>query len=339
MPPVGGSTPVGVIDVVRRLVMQASVALRAIPRVIGIFAGPTDPTAIIPSASGARWWLQRLGLFALQETLEVADDWVYLIDHSVQIGTVKVCVILGLRLSELPSPARPLWHEDVRLLATIPTESSTGEVVAEQLQQTAQRTGIPREIVSDHGSDVKKGSELFAARQPHTAVVYDAAHHGACVLKRCFAADPVWADFLGQLNQTKARIQQTADAYLMSPSLRQKARDMNLASVLRWCRSLLALLDRGAAGGSASARPGPLRLAAAVPPSDRAVVALGIDRAWQCRVRPHTRFVARLRDRAWQTLECASVSGTSRETGSRVERIRPPTKRDGSTRRAAGRKH
>ena len=71
MPPVGGSTPVGVIDVVRRLVMQASVALRAIPRVIGIFAGPTDPTAIIPSASGARWWLQRLGLFTLQEPLAV----------------------------------------------------------------------------------------------------------------------------------------------------------------------------------------------------------------------------------------------------------------------------
>jgi hypothetical protein len=32
----------------------------------------------------------------------VADDWVFLIDHSVQIGTVKVCVILGLRLRDVP---------------------------------------------------------------------------------------------------------------------------------------------------------------------------------------------------------------------------------------------
>ena len=86
--PVGGSTPVGVIDVVRRPVMQASVSLRAIPRVIGIFTEPTDPAAIIPSASGARWWLQRLGLFTLQEPLVIADDWVYLMDHSVQIGSV-----------------------------------------------------------------------------------------------------------------------------------------------------------------------------------------------------------------------------------------------------------
>jgi hypothetical protein len=95
---------VGVIDVVRRLVMQASVSLRAIPRVIGLFTDSTNPAAIVPSASGARWWLQRLELFTLQEPLEVADDWVYLIDHSVQIGSVKVCVIVGLRLSELPRP-------------------------------------------------------------------------------------------------------------------------------------------------------------------------------------------------------------------------------------------
>ena len=252
--PIGGSTSVGVIGMVRRLVLTAGVALRAIPGVFETFGGLSDPTAVIPSASGARWWLQRLGLFALQEKLEVADEGVYLIDHSVQIGTVKVCVIVGLRLSELPSPARPLRQEDLRLLATIPTESSTGEKVAEQLQQTAQRTGIPREIVSDHGSDVKKGSELFAARHPHTAVVYDAAHHGACVLKRRFEADPRWADFLTPLNQTNSRLQQTSDAYLMSPNLRPKARYMNVASVLRWCRAMLVLLDRGTTSGPASAR-------------------------------------------------------------------------------------
>ncbi len=44
----------------------------------------------ISSASGARWWLQRLGLFALREPLTIVADGVYLIDHSVQTGTVKV---------------------------------------------------------------------------------------------------------------------------------------------------------------------------------------------------------------------------------------------------------
>lgn len=141
----------GVIETCHRLVVQAGVALRAVPRVITIFCGVPDATTPLPAATSVRWWLQRLGLFALREELEVAEDWVYLIDHSVQIGTVKVCVILGLRLCDVPFPARALRHDDVRVLAVIPIEKSTGEVVESQLEQAAGRTGIPRQIVSDHG--------------------------------------------------------------------------------------------------------------------------------------------------------------------------------------------
>ncbi len=234
--------------------VQAGVALRAVPRVITIFCGVPDATTPLPAATSVRWWLQRLGLFALREELEVADDWVYLIDHSVQIGTVKVCVILGLRLCDVPFPRRALRHDDVRVLAVIPIEKSTGEVVEAQLEQAAQRTGIPRQIVSDHGSDVKKGSERFAQRHPETVVTYDAAHHGAIVLQRRFEADSRWSEFVARLGQIKARIQQTSDAFLLAPSLRPKARYMNLASLLRWARNILELLDRGAAGGRASQR-------------------------------------------------------------------------------------
>lgn len=224
------------------------------PRVFGILFGVPDAATILPEATSVRWWLQRLGLFALREQLEVADDWAYLIDHSVQIGTVKVCVILGLRLRDVPFPTRALRHDDVRVLAVIPTERSTGEIVDAQLEQAAERTGSPRQIVSDHGSDVKKGSELFAQRHPDTVVTYDAAHHGAIVLQRRFQADQRWSEFIARLGEVKARIQQTSDAFLLAPSLRPKARYMNLASLLRWGRNILALLDRGPSGGVASVR-------------------------------------------------------------------------------------
>ena len=166
-----------------------------------------------------------MGLCALREPLEIAHDWVDLIDHSVQLGQVKVCLIPGARLSELPSPARPLRQADLRLLALIPVEHSTGKIVQQPWEETARRTGIPRQIVSDHGRDVKSGSELFAAEHPRTAVLYDAAHHGACVLQRRFEHDTRRTDFLARLGQTKSRIQQTPDADLMSPSLRPKARN------------------------------------------------------------------------------------------------------------------
>lgn len=236
------------------MVVQAGVSLRGVSRVMAIFCGVLDAQTVLPAATTVRCWLQRLGLYALREPLEQATDWVYLIDHSVQIGTVKVCVILGLRLTQVPFPARALRHDDVQVLAVIPSEHSTGEVVAAQLEQAAQRTGIPRQIVSDHGSDVKKGNALFAQRHPGTVVTYDAAHHGAILLQRRFEADARWTEFVARLGTVKARIQQTSDAYLLAPSLRPKARYMNLASLLRWGRKILSLLDRGAAGGPASQR-------------------------------------------------------------------------------------
>ena len=235
------------------MVRTAGATLRSIPRLFQIFSGD-DPDAIIPSASGVRSWLLRLGLFALREPLPVATDWLFLIDHSVQIGTIKACVIVGIRQSQLPAPMRPLRAEDLHLLGLHPVEISNGEVVLEQLEQAAQRVGIPREITSDHGSDVKKGCELFAARHSETRLAYDTAHHGAIVLKKRLEAHPLWSSFNSRLGKVKAQLLQTSDAFLVSPSPRSKARFMNVASLLKWSRAILRLLDRGASGGCSSER-------------------------------------------------------------------------------------
>ena len=242
------------IDAVRRLVIKAGTALRAVPKVFEIFTPASDPAACQPSASGARWWLLRLGLYTLRATLPVATDWIYLIDHSVQIGTVKVFVITGIRASSLPTPPRPLVRADLHLLALIPTEHSNGDIVTAQLNETAKRTGIPRAIVSDHGSDVKKGSEQFAAEHPGSVTIYDAAHFGAILLKRRLEAHPQWSRLITRLGQTKAKLLQTSDACLASPSLRPKARYMNLGPLLKWCRQILLLLDRDPETSPASQR-------------------------------------------------------------------------------------
>jgi len=224
--------------------------MRAVPRVFAILYRKLEATTVIPAASSVRWWLQRLGLYALREPLPRTGDWVLLIDHSVQIGTLKACVILGIRLCDIPYPRRALRFEDMHVIAVIPVEQSTGEIVDAQLEQATRRIGIPRQVVSDGGSDVKKGAALFAGRHPETAVTYDAAHHGAIVLKRRFEDDPQWSEYIGLLGQIKSRIRQTIDAFLASPSLQPKARYMNLESLLKWSRRILDLLDRDASGSS-----------------------------------------------------------------------------------------
>jgi hypothetical protein len=58
----------------------------------------------------------RIGLAALLRSKVIADDWIWLIDHSIQIGQCKCLVILGIRRSEFPV-GRPLCHEDMELIA------------------------------------------------------------------------------------------------------------------------------------------------------------------------------------------------------------------------------
>ncbi len=107
-----------------------------------------------------------------------------LIDHSVQIGTVKVCDCIACAMFRYPQ--RALRYEDMHVIAVIPVEQSTGEIVDAQLEQ-ATRDGIPgKSSAIARFSDVKKGAALFARHHPDAAVTYDAAHHGAIVIKRRF---------------------------------------------------------------------------------------------------------------------------------------------------------
>src|SRR5208337_225606 len=50
------------------------------------------------------------------------DDCAYLIDHTVQIGTVKCFAVVGVRLSQLPYPSRCLQRQDLVLIALTPMQ-------------------------------------------------------------------------------------------------------------------------------------------------------------------------------------------------------------------------
>jgi hypothetical protein len=85
----------------------------------------------------------------------------------------KCLLILGVRLSELLRTDLVLGHEDVEPIALFPVRSSNGEVVFQQLEQTIDQTGLPREILADQGSDLKAGIERSCHQHPHACSIYD----------------------------------------------------------------------------------------------------------------------------------------------------------------------
>lgn len=188
-------------------------------------------------------WLLRLGLFELSRSKAKADDWVWIMDHTVQLGTLKVLVVVGLRLSEWEPRRGPLRHEDVMLLDLVPMRRSNGEVIEGRLEVVAEKTGVPRAIVCDGGTDLRGGIAGFRQTRPGVASVYDVKHKTALLLQSQLERDARWGRFISAVNQTRAWVGLTELAYLSPPSLKPKARYMNLSPLVRWGQGALAFLD------------------------------------------------------------------------------------------------
>jgi hypothetical protein len=243
------------------LVLAAAVSLRGASRVIELVGTLFELPEAAPAWYTGRLWLLRVGYYKLTRPKEQAADWVWIIDHTIQLGEQKCLVILGVRLSALPPPGTCLRHEHVEPIALYPVQTSRGEVVYQQLTQAIAHTGVPREILSDGGSDLQAGIAQFQQGHPETRAIYDIKHKTALVLKHELAEDAQWKAFLQQVAQTKQRVQQTPLAFLAPPTQRRKARYMNVDILIRWGTQVLAYLAPPRQAGKGPVTPAQLTAA------------------------------------------------------------------------------
>jgi hypothetical protein len=152
-------------------------------------------------------------------------------------------VVLGIRLADLPPPGTCLTLKDLEPLHIEPMPKSNSALVHEQLETVVEKTGVPRLILDDHGSDLHGGVKQFCQQHPHTSEIYDITHKAARLLKANLEADPTWSGFCTAAGQTKVQAQQTELAFLVPPSQRSKARYMNLGPLLTWGQRTLEILD------------------------------------------------------------------------------------------------
>jgi len=224
-----------------RLVM-IGVSMRGATRVMTLIDEVFGLNIDTPDWTTGRLWLMRLGHAMLTMPLQQADDWAWLIDHSVQIGQEKCLVILGVRLRDLPKPGEALRYQDMHLIALVPRTSWTRQEVDDALQAAIKRTGVPRVIVNDYGVDVHGGVQIFQVSHPNTMEIYDIKHKAACLLKGRLEKNPRWQEFQRQIGQTRCAVQQTDVGFLTPPAPKPKARFMNLRPQLEWAEGVLEVL-------------------------------------------------------------------------------------------------
>jgi hypothetical protein len=241
--PVHHAYSLAAIGMTLQMVLNSALSFRACSLVVNLLQDYLPQFRGVPAPNTVESWLLRLGLHELQRPKEKANDWVLMIDHTLQLGARKCLLIVGIRQSVWEQLDEPLTHKDLTMLALEPVEKSDGVQVNRQLEAVVKQIGTPMAVLSDEGSDLINGAARFQEKHAETLVLNDIAHKAAVFLKRELLADPRWEAFVKQCGQTQPKVKQTELGHLAPPTLKVKARYMNLGPLICWGAKMLRLVE------------------------------------------------------------------------------------------------
>jgi len=244
-PVLGSHFEISSIVMVVGFVLEAAISMRAASRVLELTSVQMgqDPHQA-PSHTTVQNFLLRIGLCLLQRDTLRRDDWIWISDHTYSVGTTKVFVVLGITLADFQQLRRPLEHQDTEVLALLPVEQSNGVIVHQQYSDLADRVGIPLAVLSDGGSDLKKGAALLQQDHPDVISLYDIVHLTSRKIEKVLNSDPLWDEFRKACCQCANSVRQSTLAHLKPPRPKTKARYMNIDREVRWGARAILLLDR-----------------------------------------------------------------------------------------------
>lgn len=224
--------------------LSKSVGFRPTERALTIIFAWLGIEAKIPSWDAIRCWACRVGVAQLQQLPEQANDWIWMTDHSNQIGTEKVLQILGIRASQLPPPGQTLSRDKMTVLAVVPGKDWKRDDVRREYKKLAQRIGAPRDLLTDGAVELFESADVLRKPGKKLTVLRDMKHFAANTFEKLIGKDERFVKYLSQLGSTRSRIQQTELGHFTPPPQKPKARFMNLGPSLRWGQMVSHHLSR-----------------------------------------------------------------------------------------------
>jgi hypothetical protein len=185
-------------------------------------------------------WELKLGLHKLQRPKSQDQEWVWMADHVVRLGSYKCFVVVGVKMESIRNRKDlTVKLEDLEPMAILPMKKSNGDEVAQKLRETMVKTNIcPTGLVIDHGSDLRKGSQKIHSQYPDMQVKYDVCHKVACELKKRLKTDE-WETMTKKATETKKAFSMGKFHRFSPPQQRSKARYMNLDTLVSWGHNIL----------------------------------------------------------------------------------------------------
>ena len=238
------------------LFLKARISFRAVCRVLSLLASELGMKRT-PCPQTVINWVSRLSIVRIEAARGLrgvplaqapfSNGLLWMIDLSIGLGAGKILAVLALDAHhhQLLGAAPSLEH--VHCLGGAVAESWTGESIADLLDRLIAQMGRPAAYLKDGGSELQKAADLLAARGLGSPCIDDISHAAASMLKRYYQHHPAFEHFLSACGRVSGKLKHTVLACLAPPTVRTKARFMNVHRLLTWAERVLALSPPGGA--------------------------------------------------------------------------------------------
>ena len=226
------------------MVIEGTVSFRAVPRIWGVLQRLGWVQIQIPHFTSVIHWTLRAGMTIFNAVGLMDAPWIAVIDCSIDIGTRKALVVLRVPLLALHQKQDAIGLQDCECIGLKIATRWNGPLVNDALADIFGKAGMPRAIIKDGGTDIKRGVELYQAAHDaeQVQVIEDVGHLAANALKAEFARRAAFSKFLDIVRKGAARIRQTDLAWLLPPKVRTKGRFQGITEVAEWAGKLLNLM-------------------------------------------------------------------------------------------------
>lgn len=181
--------------------------------------------------------MKKVGLYSLTKPKEIANDWIIILDESVEFGKHKLLVIYGVRASQIDF-TRPLRFNDIIPLREVSKDKWDADEIKILLDELKKELGNIIYAVADNGNSIRKSLEL--ASIPH---VYDITHKIAWILRNMYAKDEDYMKYTKILAKMRGTMCLSKISHILPPKLAVKSRFMNLKPIANWGNSALEYLS------------------------------------------------------------------------------------------------
>jgi hypothetical protein len=255
---------VDVVHLALQLFLVARIGFRAVSRVLtllalalGIKKAPC-PQAIIN-------WVIRLTLVRIDSARPLrglplsqapfTNGLIWMLDISIGLGTGKLLAVLAFDAHHHQLVPGALSLPQVHCLGVCVAPTWTGAAIAEVLKRLIAPLGRPAAYLKDGGSELQKAVALLEEQGLGSPCIDDLSHAAAAILKRTYQQHPAFEAFLSACGRVSGKLKQTILACLAPPTVRTKARFMNVHRLFTWADHVLTLSPAGGAkAGSTLAR-------------------------------------------------------------------------------------